>query len=308
MFEDIIPPLDRELLELELTEDKFVKKTNNGDNLIYIVSVHDSPNLMEEIGRLREVTFRDAGGGTGHKIDIDMFDTDPNPFLQLIVWNTADREITGGYRFIHGSNIMRDDSDIPFCPTAEIFTFSDTFKKDLLPVTIELGRSWVQPKYQPTNDFRKGIYSLDNLWDGLGGLMMRYPDIEYFYGKITMYPTFNRVARDLILGFLNVYFPDDDKLVIPFPELRVEPELDKQKIEHYFKGDDFDKEYKALVRLVRHHGEQVPPLINAYANLSSTMKVFGTAVNPHFGDVEETGILIRIADIYPEKKDRHMKT
>lgn len=304
----VIPEVARELIVSELTEDKFVKGTNNGDNLIYIVSANDSPNTLREIGRLREVTFRDAGGGTGKELDLDHFDTDPNAFFQLIVWNPVDMEIIGGYRFIHGRHIMRPGSDIPFCPTAEIFSFSDTFKKDYLPATIELGRSWVQPKYQPSQDFRKGIYSLDNLWDGLGGLMMRYPDVQYFFGKITMYPSYNRIARDLILGFLKIYFPDEQNLVTPFPELRVDLEMDMEKILQHFTGKDYDQEYKALIRFVRHYGEQIPPLINAYANLSSTMKVFGTSVNPHFGNVEETGILIRIADIYAEKKDRHMKS
>ena len=308
MESGVIPEVDRELIVSELTEEKFVKGTNYGDNLIYIVSANDSPYTLREIGRLREITFRDAGGGTGKELDLDKFDIDPDPFLQLIVWNPDDREIVGGYRFIHGSRIIRAGSDTPFCPTAEIFAFSDTFKNEYLPVTIELGRSWVQPKYQPSHDFRKGIYSLDNLWDGLGGLMIRYPDMQYFFGKITMYPSYNRIARDLILGFLKIYFPDDQNLVTPFPELRIDLKMDMDKIRHHFTGKDYDQEYKALIRFVRHYGEQIPPLINAYANLSSTMKVFGTSVNPHFGNVEETGILIRVTDIYPEKKERHLKS
>jgi hypothetical protein len=308
MFEDIIAAVDPSLIESELTGEKFVKKTNNNDNQIFIVSSPDSPNTMREIGRLREVTFRDAGGGTGLAADIDMFDTAENPFLQLIVWNPADRAIVGGYRFIHGKDLMVDEAGNPLSPVAEIFTFSDKFRHDYLPVTIELGRSWVQPAYQPSNDFRKGIYSLDNLWDGLGGLMMRYPDVNYFFGKITMYTSFDTRARDLILNFMQLYFPDPDKLVIPFPDLEVHVETPLAEVRHHFKGDDYDQDYKALVRFVRHFGEQVPPLVSAYMSLSATMKTFGTAINPHFGGVEETGILVCIEDIYPEKKARHLKT
>ncbi|MFO7723545.1 MAG: GNAT family N-acetyltransferase [Bacteroidales bacterium] len=308
MLKDIIAAVDPFLIESELTDEKFVKRTNYNDNLIYIVSSHDSPQTMREIGRLREITFRDAGGGIGEELDIDMFDTAEKPFLQLIVWNPVDRAIVGGYRFIHGRDMMHDEAGNPLSPVAEIFTFSDRFRKEFLPVTIELGRSWVQPAYQPSNDFRKGIYSLDNLWDGLGGLMMRFPDMKYFFGKITMYTSFNVKARDLILNFMQLYFPDTDKLVVPFPELEVHVETPLEEVRHHFRGDDYDQDYKALVRFVRHYGEQVPPLVSAYMSLSSTMKTFGTAVNPHFGGVEETGILVCIDDIYPEKKARHLKT
>ncbi len=308
MTEDIIPPVDRSLLEKELTPDKFVKNTNNGDNLIYIVTAHDSPNLMQEIGRLREVTFRDAGGGIGKSLDIDLFDTSDKPFSQLIVWNPADKEITGGYRFIHGGTVLRDQNGQPKSPTSEIFNFSERFSRDFMPVTIELGRSWVQPAYQPFNDFRKGLYSLDNLWDGLGGLIMRHPDIEYFFGKITMYTTYNTEARNLLLSFLQLYFPDPDNLINPLPDLTIDISPQFPTLQKQFQGNNYDQDFKLLVKLVKGYGEIIPPLMNAYMNLTSTMRVFGTAKNPHFGDVEETAILIRIPDIYPEKTERHLKS
>lgn len=307
MFQEIIQPIPPDLIEKELSGEVFVKNTNNGDNQIFIIHDQNAPNTLREIGRLREITFRDAGGGTGLPLDLDVFDSGEYPFLQLIVWNPADREIVGGYRFIHGKNMRRDANGHPLSPTSEIFHFSDRFIRDYLPGTIELGRSWVQPRYQPSNDFRKGIYSLDNLWDGLGGLITAYPDVEYFFGKITMYTSFNVKARDLILGFMHHYFPDEQGLVWPFEELKVVPETPFEQLKHHFVLDNFEQDYKALVRYVRHYGELVPPLVNAYMNLTSTMKTFGTALNPHFGDVEETGILIRIPDIYPDKKERHLK-
>jgi hypothetical protein len=307
MLQNIIPPVEKNLIVSELTPDRCIKRTNNGENLIYIISHENAPNTLREIGRLREITFRDAGGGTGLPMDIDEFDSGDHAFLQLIVWNPADQEIVGGYRFIEGDKMRKDAAGYPLTPTAEIFHFSELFIRDFLPKTIELGRSWVQPRYQPVNDFRKGIYSLDNLWDGLGGLITSYPNIEYFFGKITMYTSFNRVARDLILGFMNHYFPDDQNLVWPFKELKVHPETPFDELKHHFALNDYENDYKALVRFVRHYGELVPPLVNAYMSLTSTMKTFGTAVNPHFGNVEETGILVRIPDIYPTKKERHLK-
>ncbi|MES2836419.1 MAG: GNAT family N-acetyltransferase [Bacteroidota bacterium] len=303
-MQPITPPISKELLLKELNKDRFVRTTNYGDNEIYIVTHHDSPNVMKEIGRLREESFRDAGGGTGKEIDIDDFDTTPNmPYKQLIVWDPIENEIIGGYRYIKCKDVPFDKDGNPQLATTEILTFSKKFIAEYIPYTVELGRSFVQPKYQPSKN-RKGLFSLDNLWDGLGAVVVDNPDVKYFYGKVTMYTDFNKEARDLILFFMNFYFPDADKLVVPKNPLKLEG--DSAKMESFFKGLDYKEGFKVLNAKVRELGENIPPLVNQYMNLSPTMKMFGTAVNDHFGDVEETGILVTIADIYESKKERHI--
>ena len=302
-MQPIIEPIDRSLLEQELTHDKFVRNTNNGNNEIYIVTWHNAPHVTREIGRLREITFRDAGGGTGKDCDLDEFDTAEEPFQQLLVWNPRDKEIVGGYRFIHGNRLKVHENNRVDTPTAELFNFSSRFIADYLPYTIELGRSYVQPAYQPSIDIRKGMYSLDNIWNGLGAIIKRHPDVKYFFGKITMYPHFNTEARDMILFFMKKYFGDNDKLVIPIHPLT--QNIDAKLLESIFVGGNYDKDYKILVQHVRLLDENIPPLVNAYMNLSSTMLCFGTSLNPEFGDVEETGILVTIDDIYDIKKERH---
>ena len=302
----IIPSIDPGLIESELTDDKFVRDTNNGRKKIYIITHHDSPNTMRELGRLRELSFRDAGGGTGKEVDIDEYDTATLPFKQLIVWSPLDREIVGGYRYNEGANIPTDEQGNLRSPISRLFKISQKFIDEYLPYTIELGRSFVQPAFQPTFNIRKGIYSLDNLWDGLGALTIDNPDVRYFFGKITMYPRFNILARDMILYFLQKYFPDPDQLVVPCNPVQLVTE--EQEFEHIFFGKDYNEDYKILINKVRMLNESIPPLVNAYMNLSSTMRVFGTVINNHFGDVEETGILITIKDIYDIKKDRHVSS
>ncbi|MDT8308270.1 MAG: GNAT family N-acetyltransferase [Bacteroidales bacterium] len=306
-FEPIIKAVDKEKIKSELTRDKFFKPTNNGGNEIYIVTAHDSPNVMQEIGRLREVSFRDAGGGTKKSTDIDSYDTSEKPFKQLLVWNPVDEEITGGYRFCCGKDMMLDDTGKPLSPTSALFNISEKFITSYLPTTFELGRSFVQPKYQPAYDLRKGFYSLDNLWDGLGALIMTYPDMEYFFGKITMYPRYNITARDMILYFLDRYFPDHENLLTPRPEIKIEIVTDPAEFEVMFTGNNYEENYRILQKNVKRFNEQVPPLVAAYMNLSSTMRTFGTARNHNFGGVEETGILINIFDIYDFKKERHVQ-
>jgi hypothetical protein len=173
---DIIPPVNTELLLKELTEDKFIRKTNNGGNLLYVFSAHDSPNLLREVGRLREEAFRHASGGTGSDMDIDDFDTCENCYKQLIVWDPDANQILGGYRFkICDENTVDEHGNVQLS-TAELFHFSDEFKHTYLPYMIELGRSFVQPSYQSTSRFRKGLYALDNLWDGLGAIIVDNPE------------------------------------------------------------------------------------------------------------------------------------
>ncbi|HSJ69004.1 MAG TPA: GNAT family N-acetyltransferase [Anditalea sp.] len=305
-MQDIILPIDRNILKKELSEDRFLRYTNNGNNEIYLINYHNAPNVLKEIGRLRELTFRKAGGGTGLPLDIDDNDTNQNCYDQLIAWNSEDEEIIAGYRLIKCKNAGVNDHGQLNLSTAHLFHFSDKFRDEYLPTTIELGRSFVQPKYQPSQDNRKGLFSLDNLWDGLGAVVMMNPDIEYLFGKVTMYPHYNKEGRDLLLYFMNTYFPDTEKLVTPIHPLTYHH--DPSSFGDIFNGLSYKEGYKILNSRIRALGENIPPLINTYMNLSSTMKTFGTSMNNEFGAVEETGILITIADIYETKKSRHMDT
>lgn len=305
-IEAIIPPVSKTLLKDELTKSKFLRKTNKASNEIYIITHHNSPNLMREIGRLREIAFRDSGGGTGKATDIDEYDTMDNPYKQLIVWNPEADEIIGGYRFICGPDIRFDEQGEPMLATSHLFHFSKKFIDEYLPYTFELGRSFVTLEYQSTRAGSKGIFALDNLWDGLGALSVGDPSMKYFFGKVTMYDTFDTKARDMILYFLKKYFPDPDKLVYPKQALRVES--NEKKLKAMFTGESFKLDYKILNTTVRKLGFNIPPLVNAYMNLSPNMKMFGTAVNDLFGNVEETGILINKDEILEEKKKRHIES
>jgi len=303
MFENIIDPIDRETLKRELTQDIFIRPTNNASNEIYIFKGDEKPNLMKEVGRLREVSFRAAGGGTGKPLDVDEFDSGPYSYSQLIVWDPSENAIVGGYRVV----LCKDTQDTEgnfHLSTTEIFQFSERLKRDYFPYAIELGRSFVQPEFQPSVGSRKGLFSLDNLWDGLGALVVMHPEMKYFFGKITMYTDFNREARDTILRFMHHYFPDPDGLAIVDSPVVLEYEC-KDFMEK-LQGLDYKDGHKLLNTTVRDLGENIPPLFNNYMNLSPTMRTFGTTTNSHFGDVEETGIMVTIEDIYDQKKDRYV--
>ena len=304
MEQEIIQPIEKEVLKSELTSERQLRMTNKSHNEIYVITAHNAPNVMKEIGRLREIAFREAGGGTGKSMDIDEFDICENCYKQLIVWNPEAEEIIGGYRYLLGQDWEYDEKGQPILATSHMFHFSETFIKDYAPWTIELGRSFVALPYQSSRMGAKSLFALDNLWDGLGALTVIKPNVKYFFGKMTMYPSYIRKGRDMILYFLKTYFDDKEKLIIPMKPLKLD--TDPSELEKLFSGKSFKEDYKVLNTEIRKLGYNIPPLVNAYMSLSPTMKLFGTAINYGFGDVEETGILIAIDEILEDKRVRHI--
>ena len=304
MEQEIIQPIAKEVLKSELTPERQLRMTNKSHNEIYVITAHNAPNVMKEIGRLREIAFREAGGGTGKDMDIDEFDICENCYKQLIVWNPEAEEIIGGYRYLLGTDWEYDEKGQPILATSHMFHFSDRFIKDYAPWTIELGRSFVSLPYQSSRMGAKSLFALDNLWDGLGALTVIKPNVKYFFGKMTMYPSYIRKGRDMILYFLKKHFDDKEKLIIPMKPLELETDI--KELEDLFGGKSFKDDYRVLNGEIRKLGYNIPPLVNAYMSLSPTMKLFGTAINYGFGDVEETGILIAVDEILEDKRVRHI--
>ncbi len=298
-MEPIIEPVARELLLSELTPERKIRDTKKASNEIYIFDAAHCPALMREVGRLREEAFRAAGGGTGLALDIDEEDLAGNGYCQLIVWDPTAQEIVGGYRFI-----VCTTPNPPHLSTEHYFKFSERFRKEFLPWTIELGRSFVQPTYQARRN-PKSLYALDNLWDGLGALVVLNPKAKYLFGKVTMYSSYKEVARNSLIWFLRRYFADKDNLMEGINTLELD--LDDPYYETIFTGESYEENHKILIQHLRNFDATIPPLINAYVNLSPSMRLFDTVINRDFGDVEETGIMITIKDIYPEKKLRYIR-
>lgn len=305
-MEKIIDPIDINLIKAELTPEKKLRNTNKGGNEIYVVNWKNAPNTLQEIGRLRELTFRSSGGGTGLSVDIDEFDLMEKPCQQLIIWDPDSEAILGGYRFILGPDIGFKEDGQPRLATSHLFKFSDKFIKDYLPHVIELGRSFVTPNYQSSKSGAKGLFALDNLWDGLAILMILHPQMTYYFGKVTMYPSYDRCGRDLILHFFWKHFEDKDDLIRPITPVRIEH--DTRLMDLILKSDDIKTDYKYLKEAIHSLGTTIPPLVNSYMNTSPTLKMFGTAINDEFGYVEETGILVHFDELYKEKKARHIES
>lgn len=293
-MKEIIAPIKRELLLAELSQLEPLRTTRHGSNEIYVFDANSSPNLMREVGRLREEAFRDGGGGTGNEVDIDTDDCATDGYRQLIAWDPNALEIVGGYRFI-----ICKDSHPNHLSTEHYFSFSDEFRDNYLPYTIELGRAFIKN----SGDAMKSIFALDNLWDGIGALIKTNPQAKYLLGKVTMYESYNIEARNMFYYFLNKYYPDAEKLVCGLNPL--EMDIDASLYQTIFTGENFQEDYKILRTRIRDYGEIIPPLFNAYINLTSSMRVFDSVPNPELGNVFETGILVPIGSIYPDKYERY---
>lgn len=303
-MQDIIAPVDINLIKAELTEERKLRDTNKGGNVLYVVNAFNAPNTMREIGRLREEAFRASGACSGLDCDIDEFDTMEEPYQQLLVWDPEAEAILGGYRYILGPDVKMDANGQPHLATAHMFHFSEKFITEYLPHTVELGRSFVSLNYQSSKAGAKALFSMDNLWDGLGAIMMAHSQIMYFFGKMTIHPSYDPLARDMIYHFLYKHFPDSEGLVTAYNPQKFE--IDRRIFDVILNEDGFKDDYKLLKAAVMKLGTFIPPLVNSYMNTSPTMLMLGHALNDEFGDASESAILVCFNDMYDDKRARHV--
>ena len=297
----IIAPVETEILLHEL-EGHLLRPSNKAGNLIYDITAHECPNVMREIGRLREISYRAGGGGTGKELDIDDQDIMPRPYHQLIVWDPDNNQIIGGYRYLFGHEAEIRNGQ-PFITSAHLFHYSERFIRDYLPNTIEFGRAFVQPMYQKREMGVKALFALDNIWDGIGAVLFNHPEIRYMIGKVTIYPRYNEQARELIYAYLDRYHKGEQGLIEPYHPLLSQPLTHSP-----FEGEDKQENYHILQHAVREQGTVIPPIFTAYLNLTNDLQFFGNAINDEFGDVLESGIMVDLETVYPEKKERYINS
>ena len=298
-MQPIIPAVETSLLLQEL-EGHLLRPSNKADNLIYDITAHECPNVMREIARLREISYRDGGGATGNEMDIDEMDTMAKPYHQLIVWDPEHQQIVGGYRYLICSEAEIRDGQ-PFITSAHLFHYSERFIKEYLPYTIEFGRAFVQPMYQTREMGVKALFALDNIWDGIGAVMHNNPEVRWMIGKVTIYPDYNEAARNLIYEYLRRYHTGEAGLFEPYNPLTTNPLTTNP-----FTGDDPQENYHILQRAVREQGTVIPPMFSAYLNITNDLQFFGNAVNDELANVYETGIMVDLQTVYPEKKERYI--
>ena len=250
----VIDPVAADLIENELTPERLLRRTNNGGNEIYVMRAQECPNLMREIGRLRELSFRDGGGGTGADVeDVDELDLDPEGVraaFRLGPQGERDRRRLPLHHLAeHASEMPLDRTLLPHSPNGSATsTFPTRSSSDVRSCSPTIRDRRANPK---------GLFSLDNLWDGLGALVVNNPDMRYFFGKVTMYGSYDKEARNILLYFLRKYFPDREHLVESIHP--IELHFDEERFERMFCGGSYAEDYKILIREIRKYRENIPP-------------------------------------------------
>lgn len=304
-MKDIIEAVDRNLIKKELTKKAFLRPTNKADNDIYDITAREAPYTMREIARLREVSYRASGGSTGNEMDIDEMDTALNPYHQLIVWDRENEEIIGGYRYLCCDQCKLDSNGQPLITSAHLYHYSEYFIRNYLPYTIELGRAFVQPKYQDRSMGVKSLFALDNIWDGIGAVLYNHPNMRYLIGKVTIYPDYDETSRNLIYTYLRRFHNDSKGLFSPYHPVEISCEA-QEIADDLFIGTDPTFNYQLLQRAIRARGSVIPPMFSAYLNVTGTLESFGNAINDELSNVYETGILVKVEDINQNKYDRYI--
>ena len=295
-MEPIIDPVDIKLLKEELSRAPELTEASRGDIKVYCID-SSFPNMLREVGRLREIAFRKGGAGSGRACDLDSFDTDPSfKVKQLVIWDAEEECIAGGYRIVYGYDMKVDANGQPLIPAAHLFHFSEQFMKEKMPFTMELSRSYIVEDHQRNSSARKSIFVLDCLFKGIC-VVAREGKMTDVFGKVTFYQDYPKEAFSLVTSFMKKHCYKGDEIV-PINPYVVPPARNAKKI---FSAKEFRANFHALTSFFIQKKLYLPPILKSYINLTTTMRYYGAMINEEFGGVIEMGIMVHLPDIDKER-------
>ncbi len=286
----IARPEDRATLKRELAQAESLGTTADGKTIyLWQRNGQEEAPILRELGRLREIAFRAVGEGSGKRRDTDSFDDD---YLHLILWDDEDLEIVGAYRFI--PTAMREPEALY---SYSLFHYDDKMR-DILEHGIELGRSFIQPRYW-------GRRGLDYLWSGIGAYLARYPHYRYLFGPVSISGGLPPAARDLLVAFYRLWFPATHPLAAsrrPYPASL--PEVLAQ-----FGGEDYVEDLTRLKSLLGNLGCGIPPLYKQYSELCEPGGVqfidFGS--DPAFNNCVDGLVLVDLCYLKANRYQRYIE-
>ncbi|WP_305858013.1 lysophospholipid acyltransferase family protein [Balneatrix alpica] len=289
----IAHPQQRQAVKKALALAPCLGQTADGKKIYLYDYQPDSP-VMKEIGRLRELAFRQVGEGTGQKLDLDSFD---HYYRHLVLWDEEDLEIAGAYRLAEVSKLLESGQPLY---SAQLFRY----RPDMQPYFeqgVELGRSFVQPKYW-------GKRSLDYLWQGLGAYLRHHPQVRYLFGPVSISQAYPLMARQLLVRFYQVYFADPEYLAqakVPFVG-KVEDEVWLQQL---FSGNNYAEDFIELKERLSHLGVTVPTLYKQYTEVCEPggVRFLDFGVDPDFGYCIDGLVLVDLSRLTAKKRRRYLQ-
>ena len=292
-------PVSVALLQRELRAQTPLLKLRGGKVCAYLLHGDNAPHLLREIGRVRELSFRAIGGGTGGALDLDPYDYGPCAYRQLILWAPQEQVVVGGCR------VRSTGTDGPSArvATEDLFAFSERFRERYGDALLDIGRLFVHPAFQARAG-SQGIFTLDSIWQALAAVAVA-DGVRAFFGRVVFPKDYHPQVRDLTLALLQKHFAGDAQWVhprVPAPRVTSDEALD-----HLLVGKTWREDMRLLRQFARARGAQVPALLRAYLGLSDRLRVFGTAADPDLGGIEETCLLIDVADVLEHKAARYRR-
>ncbi|MEW8648128.1 MAG: lysophospholipid acyltransferase family protein [Candidatus Thiodiazotropha endolucinida] len=290
----IAHPESRQALKKELSKGRLLGETRDGKQIV-LMDWEIGSALMREIGRLRELSFRKVGEGTGRRRDIDKYDTH---YRHLVLWDDNELEVVGSYRIGEAGPII-NDRGMQGLYTTSLFDFDESFQP-YAERAIELGRSFVQPRYW-------GSRALDYLWQGLGSYLRHHPEIRHMYGPVSISDRYPKAARDLMVVFYKHYFGCKSRL----GEAKIPYQLDKacqEEFSRHFCGDDLERDLQELKNQLALYNVTIPTLFKQYTDLCEPGGVcfldFGK--DPDFAGCTDGMILVSVDKVKSVKRKRYI--
>lgn len=294
MPESIIAPIDVELLEYELSKSQLISNLQSGES-IYNTNYVTAPNIIRELSRLREITFRAVEEGTGKSCDTDIYDT---YYDHIVLWNNLNREIMGSYRLAITKKVIDKYGPMSLYNSAQ-YEFSPDFE-EILQCSIEFGRSFVRSKYWKTN-------ALDHIWKGIGSVVLHNPEIHYLWGAVSISNSYSELAKNLIISYYNKWYLGNNKYFKSNNEFVLNPHF-KLRIAEILSGNNYKEDFKNLKNGLANLGFTLPVLLRKYTDMTdyggSLFYTFAT--DPSFGNSIDCMMIVDLKMLKSELKERYL--
>ncbi|MEM9101288.1 MAG: GNAT family N-acyltransferase [Pseudomonadota bacterium] len=288
-------PQDRQELMQAINECEKLGETNDGKKILLFQYKSEQSVILKELGRLREYTFRFVGEGTGKRFDNDEFDYH---YDHLILWDDKDLEVVGAYRFGNTKTIL-DTKGPEGLYTSSLYSFSPQMNV-ILEKGLELGRSFVQPKYW-------GRRSLDYLWFGIGAYLRKNPDIRYLFGTVSISASYNTFAREMMTYFYQLHFPYKERVAVSSSPFTINTD-NLENFKSLFKGESYSQDFKVLKEQLSHLGYSVPTLYKQYSELTTQggVEFLEFSIDQDFNNCLDGLVLVDIDQLKPNKRSRYI--
>ncbi len=292
----IAKPENIKEIKKELKNSKVLVEINK-EIKVYLYEYKKDDAILKEIGRLRELSFRKVGEGVNKNRDTDKYDT---YYKHIILWDEKELEIMGAYRVARGSEVYEKMGSEGFY-SSTLFGFTEEFEK-LLPNSLELGRSFIQPKYWNSK-------ALDYLWIGIGKYVLENSEIRYLFGPVSVSAAYSKLMQGMMISFFGTYYGHGDEIVKPNQRFKYTKE-NRKVIDKIFTYSDFQEDMKSLKRFFTNHGTSIPPLYKHYTSLCEEggVKFLGFSIDKDFSDCLDGFVLVDLNKLKAKKRERYLKT